>query len=381
MKKFMCLLLAVVVALTLFACGRTEEPAKEDPAAEGYKIAVLTGTVSQGEEEYQAAQAAIAKYGADKIITATYPDNFSTETEATIATCVGLASDPAVKAIVFCQAVPGAAAAIDKVHETNPDMLFVCGVPGEDPAVIASKADIVLQVDEITGGTEMAKQALAQGAETFVHISFARHLSYATIAARRELLEAACKELGMNYVEATAPDPSLPDVGTAGAQQWIIENVPKLVAEHGKNTAFFSTNCSMQEPLIRTVAEQGAIYPQPCCPSPFHGFPAAFNIDVTGHEGDVDYMLNATKDAVAAAGNTGRMSTWAVQVNKAMIEAGVAYAVEYAEGRTEGRVDEAVFLKCLTDATGGSAPEITKYSDDAGTIENYWMLLWPYYTF
>ena len=116
---------------------------------ENYKIGIITGTVSQGEEEYQAAQNMLTKYG-DLIVTATYPDNFSSETETTIANVVSLASDPDVKAIVFVQAVPGASAAIDKVRETRPDMLFIAGVAAEDPATIASKADIVMLVDEIS---------------------------------------------------------------------------------------------------------------------------------------------------------------------------------------------------------------------------------------
>ena len=97
----------------------TEEEAATEEATESsvdYKIGIITGTVSQGEEEYQAAQNMKAKYG-DMIVTATYPDNFSTETEQTIATVTNMAADPAVKAIVFVQAVPGATAAINKVKE------------------------------------------------------------------------------------------------------------------------------------------------------------------------------------------------------------------------------------------------------------------------
>jgi ABC-type branched-subunit amino acid transport system substrate-binding protein len=140
-----------------------EAPA-EAPVAEDYKIGIITGTVSQGEEEYQAAQNMVKKYG-DKIVTATYPDNFSSETETTIANVVALASDPAVKAIVFVQAVPGASAAIDKVRETRPDMLFVAGVAAEDPATISSKADVVMLVDEISMGSSIPQKAYEMGAD------------------------------------------------------------------------------------------------------------------------------------------------------------------------------------------------------------------------
>lgn len=378
MKRKLVLLLAVLMAF--LAVGCRSEKASTD--SKNYKIGIITGTVSQGEEEYQAAQNMLKEYGSDKIVTATYPDNFSTETEATIAQVVGLASDPEVKAIVFVQAVPGAAAAIDKVRETRPDMLFVCGVVAEDPATVASKADICLLVDEISMGTTVIEQAAKQGAKTFVHISFARHLSYATIATRREKFIETCEKLGIEYVEATAPDPT-GDAGVSGAQQWIIENVPEYVKQYGEDTAFFSTNCAMMEPLIRTVAEQKAVFPQQCCPSPYHGYPAAMGIDVEGHEGDVEYMLNSITEKVANFGNSGRMSTWKIPVNMLMIEAGVKYAIEFCEGRTDGRVDEDVLFKLFNDVAGGDKVSVSNYVDESTgkTLENFYLLLCPFYDF
>ncbi|NMA72718.1 MAG: DUF3798 domain-containing protein [Bacteroidales bacterium] len=378
MKRKISLLLAVLMAFLAVGCRGTEQAST---GSEDYKIGIITGTVSQGEEEYQAAQKMLETYGSDKIVTATYPDNFATETEATIAQVVGLASDPAIKAIVFVQSVPGAAAAIDKVRETREDMLFINGVIAEDPATIASKADICLLVDEISMGTSVVEQAAKQGAKTFVHISFARHLSYATIAARRELFIETCEKMGIEYVEATAPDPT-GDAGVSGAQQWIIENVPEYVKQYGEDTAFFSTNCAMMEPLIRTVAEEKAIFPQQCCPSPYHGFPAAMGIDVTGHEGDVEYMLDSITDKVADYGNTGRMSTWSVPVNMLMVESGVRYAIEFCEGRTDGRVDEKVLFEIFNEVAGGEEVTVNKYVDEAkGTLENFYLLLCPFRDF
>lgn len=192
MKRLVTLLLALVMVFSLTACG-----GKTAEAGSDYKIGIVTGTVSQDEEEYQAAQNLKAKYG-DKVVTATYPDNFSTETEQTIATVTNMA------------------------------------------------------------------------AKTFVHISFERHLGYATISARQALFQENCARLGLEYVEATAPDPT-GDAGVTGAQAWVTENIKVYVDQYGKDTAFFCTNCSMQVPLIQQCAELGAIYPQQCCPSPYHG--------------------------------------------------------------------------------------------------------------
>lgn len=399
-KRITCLLLALVMVVTLAGCRAAETPASnpepapastpaEQPAEtpaeaptaeENYKIGIITGTVSQGEEEYQAAQNMAAKYG-DMIVTATYPDNFSSETETTIANVVALASDPDVKAIVFCQAVPGAAAAIDKVRETRPDMLFVAGVAAEDPATIASKADIVMLVDEISMGSSIPTKAAEMGAKTFIHYSFARHLSYATIAARRELMIEKCKELGIEFVDVTAPDPT-GDAGVSGAQQFILEDVPRQIAQYGKDTAFFSTNCSMQEPLIRSILEQGAIYPQQCCPSPYHGYPAALNIDVSGHAGDVQYMLDSIDEKLTAAGQEGRMATWGVPVNMLMVEAGVDYSIEFLEGRTSGRLDEGVLNGIVNRIAGGEGKaQLTKYNENGVQLENYYMILCDFYDF
>ena len=375
MKRIVTLLLVLAMVLSLAACGSGDSGA----AKSDYKIGIITGTVSQGEEEYQAAQNLKAKYG-DKVVTATYPDNFSTETEQTIATVTNMAADPDVKAIVFVQAVPGAAAAINKVKETRDDILFITGVCAEDPAVIAAAADICMLVDEIAMGNTIIEQAAKMGAKTFVHISFERHLGYATISARQALFKENCARLGIQYVEATAPDPT-GDAGVTGAQAWVTENIKVYVDQYGKDTAFFCTNCSMQVPLIQQCAELGAIYPQQCCPSPYHGYPSAFNISTEGHEGDVPYMLEQITAKVADYGNTGRMSTWEVPVNMVMIEAGFNYAEKWIKGEITERCDEAALLKEIQ-AIAGDAASISKYSDEAtGEIANFFLILCPFYDF
>ena len=156
-KRILSLLLAAVMVLAVTGCRSaapapsSSEPAStpapstpadggsstpDAPAAGNYKIGIITGTASQGDEEITQANKMKEKYP-DMIVTATYPDNFTTETETVISNAVAMASDPDVKAIVWCQGIPGTTAAINKVRETRPDMIFVVGTPGEDPGVIA----------------------------------------------------------------------------------------------------------------------------------------------------------------------------------------------------------------------------------------------------
>jgi len=98
-----------------------------------FTIGVMTGTVSQGEDEFRAGQMIIAKYGADHVKQVTYPDNFMQEQETVIGQLVGLASDPNVKIIVVGQAVPGSIPALRKIREKRPDIKIAFIEPHEDP--------------------------------------------------------------------------------------------------------------------------------------------------------------------------------------------------------------------------------------------------------
>lgn len=373
-KKILSLFMSIMLLTSLVGCAGTK-----NVASVNYKIGIITGTVSQGEEEYRQAEKMKAKYG-DRIVTATYPDNFMKEQETVISQVMTLAADPDVKAIVFIQAVPGASAAIDKVREKRPDMLFVAGVAAEDPAMIASKADMVLLADDLGMGRTIAEQSKAMGAETVVHYSFPRHMSYETLAARRDILKTTCEELGLTFVEATCPDPT-GDAGLPGAQQFILEDVPRKVAEYGVNTAFFNTNCGMQEPLIKSVIEQGAILPQQCCPSPYHAYPGALGLTIPDDkQGDVDYIVEEITKKIAEAGATGRLSTWPIPVNMLFVEAGVEYAIGYCEGKITEKNDSAALQEIMNKIVG-SEVKLQTYEQGDVKLDNFYLLLSDYITF
>ena len=366
MKKFLCLALALVLCLAL-ACGAVAEG--------NWKIAILTGTASQGEEEIRAAERAIATYGAEHIVHDTYPDNFMSETETTISKLVAFASDPEVKAIVMCQAVPGASPAFNKIKEMRDDLLFIAGVPQEDPKTISAAADIVLYADEIGQGDTIIETIADWGCDVFVHYSFPRHLAMETIAARKAAFEANCDALGIQYVEATAPDPT-GDAGTAGAQQFILEDVPLKMKEfEGKKVAFFSTNCSMQEPLQTAIlAQPNAYYPQPCCPSPYHAFPASLGLEALQVGGDDTDALKQIAAKLNESGAAGRFSTWPTPVNMAIIDMAAQYAKGYIEGTITSKNDSAIVNQMFEAAAPGAI--VKNYTDAEGnTYDNYYTVL------
>ena len=394
MKKTIAMLLALVMVFALAACGAqtpaapaaTEaapadtveavtEAVAESATNDNWKIAVLTGTVSQGEEEFRAAEKAIATWGADHIITATYPDNFMSEMETTVSTLVGFASDPDVKAIVMCQAVPGAKAGFDKIREMGrDDILLIAGTPQEDPAVIAAAADIVLYADEVAQGDTIMETCDNWDVDVLIHYSFPRHMAMELIVGRHELMKANAEALGIELVDVTAPDPTA-EAGLSASQQFILEDVPQQLAKYeGKKVAFFTTNCGMQPSLqAACLDEPNAYYPQPCCPSPYHAFPATLGLELE-IGGDDEAALKQIAAKLDEHGAAGRFSTWAHPVAMAMIELGVEYAKGYIDGTITSRNDAAKLDALMQTKVPGAV--INTYTDANGTnFDNYYTVL------
>jgi len=306
------LVLFLACGMLLTSCAKEEKPAEEKKAA--FHIGVVTGTVSQAEDELRGAERLIEEYGdvanGGMIKHVTYPDNFTQELETTISQIVGLADDPLMKAIVVNQSVPGTAEAFRKIREKRPDILLLAGEPHEDPLVIESVADLAVNTDFVARGYLIVYAAKQMGADTFVHISFPRHMSYETLGRRRRIMEEACKDLGLKFFFETAPDPTS-DVGVAGAQQFILEKVPEWVNKYGKNTAFFCTNDAHTEPLLKQLLAYGGIFVEADLPSPLMGYPGALGLDLSAEKGNFPAILKKVEDAVVAKGGAGRFGTWA----------------------------------------------------------------------
>ncbi|MDR0617023.1 MAG: DUF3798 domain-containing protein [Synergistaceae bacterium] len=315
-----------------------------DDAAAAFHIGVATLTVSQAEDTYRGAENLIKLYGnvADggMIRHVTMPDSFMSEMETTISQIVGLADDPLVKVVVVDDAIPGTTEAFRRIKESRPDVICLAGEPQEDPGVIGAVADLAIYVDNVARGYLIINTAKQLGAEKFVHISFPRHMGYELLARRRAIMEQACKDLGMEFIFETAPDPTS-DVGIPGAQQFILEKVPTWVDQYGKNTAFFATNDAQTEPLLVQVAKTGAIFVEPDLPSPLMGYPGAFGIDLKSEAGDWPAILNKVEESVIAEGGSGRMGTWAFSYGWSTTCALAEYGKNIVEGNaTLGNLDD-----------------------------------------
>ena len=378
-SRIVALLLVLLMVVGMFAACRDEAPTpdpepEETPTAteptepedepeevedeEAFPgiIAVVTNTIDQNEEEFRSGAALVERFGADKVIHRTWPVYFATEPEMMITLLTEIASDPDVGAIVINQAVVNTNAAIDAVREIRGDDIFiVVASAAEDPADVYARVDLSLDVNNPDIGALFVEQAVEMGAETIAHYSFPRHMAIPMLAARRDNMAAAAEAAGLNFVDLPSPDP-MEEGGMAASQLFISQDVGRQVEELGENTVFFSTNCGQQIPLLQQVLAYGAMYVQPCCPSPFHAFPQALGLAAEGEQAvglySIAEIISLTRDAVVDADMSGRLSNWALPGSMAYTTVGFMYAVEWLNGRVTqeiGQVDEAVLLSLLGD--------------------------------
>ena len=351
-RKLLSLLLASAMTFsllpaTVFAASVEEIEIEDDEdesedtddsgeaGAEGdYHIGIVTGSVSQSEDDRRGAEAFQEMYGEDRVKLAIYPDNFTEELETTIQTIVNLSDDPDMKAIIVNQAIPGTTEAFRQIKERRPDILCIAGESHEDLPEIGSAADLVCNNDFVARGYLIIRTAHELGCDTFVHISFPRHLSYETMSRRVAIMKAACEEFGMKFVMESAPDPTT-DVGVPGAQAYILEHVPEWVEKYGTNSAYFCTNDAHTEPLLKQLLEYGGYFIEADLPSPLMGYPGALGLDLTEEAGDFEKILAKVEEAVVEKGGAGRFGTWAYSYGYT-VSAGLAqHAMNVIDGTSE----------------------------------------------
>jgi hypothetical protein len=373
LRRLLLPALTAPLVLAWAGCGEApnDRPAQDRPADKPaeVRLGLMTGTVSQNEEEFRAAEQLSRKYPG-RIQHVTYPDNFMQEQETVIAQIAGLAADPDVKAIVIGQAVPGAIEGARKVREVRPDILIGFIEPHQEPDLVNISCDIAVQPDQLERGRMIVAEAMAMGAKKLVHYSFPRHMSQPLLSQRRDIMKAAAAEKGVQFEFVTAPDP-MAEGGLAATQQFVLEDVPRQLSRLGAETAFFSTNCGMQEPMIRAVLTGGGYVPEQCCPSPSHGYPGALGIEIPPDKaGDIAFINSENKRIIAEHHMSGHFGTWVAPESMVAIRAVGRLLLDAVEKQVDYK-DQAVVLAYLQEEAGAPV-RIRKYDENAG---NMYMIL------
>ena len=363
----------------------TEERAVHDQSFPG-KIAVVTVLPSIIEDDFHSVDYLVAKYGKEKILHITWPENIMTEQDKVIDTVAALAQDREIKVLILNQAIPGSNAAVDKFKKTRNDVFIIYCTIHEQAVDAVRRANLLLRLNELGIGPEMVKQARKQGAKAFVHYTFPRHMEVKQYYERRDTIRKTCAAEGLQYVDAEALDPAGKS-GIKSAQRFILEDVPKFVAKYGKDTAFFATCCQLQASLIKAVVECRAIYPQPCCPSPSHGFPEALCIDKDRSWSDLHYLIGEASRIAGEKNMTDRLSTWPVSASTMFTSAGAEYAIKWINGEVlKTSIDEDALVDCMNDFIENAVGEkscifLDSYSEGGIKYHNYKLVLMGYLDF
>ena len=375
MRKLTILLLAIAALATLGCSGNKSSSSSGAPASAAFKIGIMTGTVSQGEEDFRGGEQVERKYPG-RVKHVTYPDNFSSELETVVAQLTGLAADPEVKVIVVGQAIPGSVTAARKIREMRPDILIGFIGPHEDPDVVNEACDIAIQPDQAARGITIIETAQQMGAKTFVHYSFPRHMSQLLLAQRRDIMKQECDKRGMHFMFVTAPDPT-GEGGLPAAQQFILEDIPRELKKLGPATAFYSTNDGMQEPMIKALLTAKAGYfVEQDVPAPTQGYPAALGIRIPPDKaGDMAYINAENKRLIAEKGMSGHFGSWSQPVDMVSIRAFTDLLVDAVDKKIDFR-DSTTVLRYLEREAGG-AVKLRKY-DPKG---NQWLVVLDHVTY
>lgn len=377
MKKIVSLLIVAALMIGMVASLAI---------AEDYKIGLMISPLANREEYYRTAEMLIEQYGADKFVMDVYPEDPQNEQEVTISKALNIALDDDVKVMVFDSADIGTIAAVNKIKEERPDMKILFGSLNEDVYEMAKTGDLLITIDPVVWGEAVAQFAADHGAKHFVFYSFARHMSNAMKVRYKEAMVAVCEANGVEFHEVTMPDP-MGDAGITGAQQFMLESIPSLCEQYGtKDVAFFATVSTIQECMLKTVVENGAIYPCHTDPSPFSAFSGALGLVIDDeHKYDAEYVTDLITAKLAEYGENGRVGGWEKSYVRCEMDFLFQYAIAYAEGKTNevNGLPDADVVKAIMEDVYTTSVKYNNYSytDDGTVFENWYTVSRDLYAF
>lgn len=379
-KKFIVLLMALVMVLALTAC-QGETANKEDVTTGGesveessnYKIGVVTPTLSTSEDEYRAGENMAKKYP-EIVEHIVLPEDTNENPQGGISQIISLADDEDMKAIVVASGQAGLLPAFQEVKEKRPDIVTITAPIWDDPDMMAEYIDINLDTDWARRGQTIVEKAHNMGAKTFIHYSFPTHLSTESVSKRRDMMKETCEELDMTFVEVITPDPQTGD-GTTAMLQFLREDVPRQIEKYGPDTNIFGSNCPMYDVIIDEALKLKFIVAEQCCPTPTQAYPTVMNLEIAEEDiGNFDKINEMISEKAAEADMTGRLSGWPMPVTIFLPE----YAVELAKYIVENEADlqkdilNKEFLDKFGEDTFGVKVDFEPLKDE---IDNYHMMI------
>ena len=396
LKRMLAVTLSAAMLVSLAGCsssalkeaqGETaEEGAEANDAAdrplnpEGTKVGVLCSPLSWGEENYRMTEKCIEKFGEDRIVLNTLPEDADVQTIVSLAS--NMANDSEIGALVINEAVPGSIAAADAAKEADPEMLVIMVNPSEEPPEVSKSADLAVMTvfNELT--IAAAEQAKEKNCEVMVLEVPVDQLGMERAQSRINACQEKCDELGIELIVNSLPSES--DANSRPAMiQAAKEDIYNKLDEYGDNVGFMSFSSFCATGIFTALCEEGRGYlvgtPDP---GPFGpGFMDAFGITADEeHLLDVDWTNKAIAEALEAKGMSGHFCNWEIPYFSTMMYGSIAYSLAYLDG-TENTVDMDTWMKYAAESFDlelGTQLEYFAYELDGTTYDNFVMANSPF---
>ncbi|MBN1243491.1 MAG: DUF3798 domain-containing protein [Spirochaetales bacterium] len=263
-----------------------------------------------------------------------------------------LAADTRIGAIVVAPALPGTVAAFEAIRKVRPELLLLAAQPWEHYSLYGPVADLVVDLDYLDRGWAIPWTAKALGADTFIHVSIARHRSMDHFGMQRDLMRLACRELGLEFVELDAPDPAT-EGGPQQVYSFVSSRAPLWIGKYGKQAAFYATNDAVAEPLMEAIRTYGGLFVETVKPSVRNAYPYVFMLDPALVADDYRGAFADLEKKAAANGSAGRFGVWSWSFGEATFEALGRAALAALDGGAELGAD--ALLRALGESTPGTA--------------------------
>ena len=263
-----------------------------------------------------------------------------------------LAADARIGAIVVAPAVPGTVAFFEAIRRLRPELLLLAARPSEQYSLYEPVADLVVDLDYLERGWAIPWTARSLGADTFVHVSFARHRSDPRLKAQRDLIRLACRELGLEFVELDAPDPAAKG-GPQEVYGFVSARAPLWIGKYGKRAAFYATDDTAAEPLMEAIRAYGGFFVETVEPSVRNAYPYVFMLDPALVADDYRGAFAVLEKKAAADGSAGRFGVWSWSFGEAALEALGRAALAALDGGAGLGAD--ALLRALGESTPGTA--------------------------
>lgn len=346
----------------------------------GTKVGVLCSPLGWGEENYRMTEKCIAKFGADKIVVTTLPEDADAQTMVSQATT--MANDSSIGALVINEAVPGSIAAAAAAKKINPQMLVIMVNPSEDPPEVAKVADLAVMTvfNELT--IAAADQAAKKNCKVMVLEVPVDQQGMERAQSRIAACQTECDKLGIKLIINSLPNES--DANSRPAMiQAAKEDIYNKLNEYGDNTGFmsFSSFCATAVFTALCDEKKGYLVGTPD-PGPFApGFMDAFGITADkDHILDMEWTNKAIAQALEKKGMSGHFCNWEIPYFSTMMYGSIAYSLAYLSGK-ENTIDMDTWMKYAAESYNlklNTQLTYSAYQEKGTTYKNFAMVNSPF---